>query len=190
MFKLLRYGMFLTLGLCSCRKNCEGEGARRIQSLTADNWTWFNYPEGTKMAYENNFGERDTATFGPVYTSEESCCHNDKECYTIVTQTLNQDITWKNGLKGRTRPIRLQGRGNDPNELWLENTNDVEAASFENYMMIDTSFFDGMLYKDVYKGCCFYPPIVYHDFAFSKTAFFLKMSYVLPDNSIETWERK
>jgi hypothetical protein len=154
---------------------------------TPTDFQWFNYPEGTRMAYENNFGEKDTAVFGPVRI-EEGRDHDDKSCYTVYVQIITQDIIWLKNLKGRARPTKLLSIANR-DFLSLEYS-DGKDSPYGNTDFVDSSYCQNKKYNDVSIRCCGSGYCGVECEELSKTAFILKISYLLPDNTLETWQRK
>jgi len=169
----------------NCQKRCKGDGRIQLDSITKADWQWFNYPEGTTMFYENNLGEKDTAVFGPIYTTEERCCHFEEGCYTIVNQSINQKIDWLHNLKGMVRPVALSTRGRSIGIAY----SDGNVTSLDNSTFIDSAYYKNQKYNDVYKTCCSYGCLINCEFL-SKTAFLLEISYKFSNNTIETWQRK
>ena len=174
----------------SCKKTrCSRGDGKRVHAITAANWEWFNYPEGTRIAYENNLGERDTAVFGAVVFSEVEGSFYDKECVTEYTQQLTQDITWLHGLKGRMRPVQLIGYGYTNNGVSVKYSEGSVSDQLSNDYK-DTVTVNGINYRNVYLYNCPVTSCFYKSAKWSKYNFWLEFAYPLPNNSLEIWTRK
>ena len=176
--------LLLLLGSCF-RKRCDGEGDIQQSYVNASNWQWF-FPEGKRIPYENNLGEKDTAVFGPVEINNEKGYFDDKNCRTTYTQKMTQEIRWTNNLRDWKRPRRLEGKFNSTN-LYFDNPYIKEL--FEKNFKDSIQFKNNML-KDVSKSTCDSKECLFKSSALSQKNFYIEFTYQTSKDSPETWTQK